>query len=144
MTSIFYHGDEQHVMEACYTCKVQHSIPKTLYEAAMQRRGSMQIYCPNGHTWVYKSDRQISEDEKVRLERDRLKQQVVQKDDEISKQRELRYAEERRVTAYRAVVTRTKNRIASGVCPCCNRTFENLHRHMATKHKDYQKKDEAV
>jgi hypothetical protein len=28
--------------------------------------------------------------------------------------------------------------VANGVCPCCNRTFQNLARHMAGKHPDYE------
>lgn len=39
--------------------------------------------------------------------------------------------------AEKAAKTRIKNRVAKGVCPCCNRTFENLQRHMTTKHPDY-------
>lgn len=39
----------------------------------------------------------------------------------------------------RGVVTKTKNRIGKGVCPCCNRTFVELARHIATKHPDYAK-----
>ena len=31
-----------------------------------------------------------------------------------------------------------KQRVSNGVCPCCNRTFQNLMRHMHTKHPDYQ------
>jgi phage/plasmid primase-like uncharacterized protein len=30
---------------------------------------------------------------------------------------------------------RAAKRTAAGVCTCCNRTFQNLARHMATKHK---------
>ena len=30
-----------------------------------------------------------------------------------------------------------KARVAHGVCPCCNRTFKQLARHMKTKHPDY-------
>ena len=41
---------------------------------------------------------------------------------------------------YKAAKTRIKNRIAHGVCPCCQRTFENLARHMANKHPDYSDK----
>lgn len=37
----------------------------------------------------------------------------------------------------KGVVTRTRNRIANGVCPCCDRSFTNLQRHMASKHPDY-------
>jgi hypothetical protein len=31
---------------------------------------------------------------------------------------------------------RKLNRVKKGVCPCCNRTFSDLQRHMATKHPD--------
>lgn len=44
---------------------------------------------------------------------------------------------ERRLAAQRGVTTRLKNRVANGVCPCCNRTFANLQRHMSTKHKGF-------
>lgn len=32
---------------------------------------------------------------------------------------------------------RTKNRVAKGVCPCCNRSFTNLAKHMAGQHPDF-------
>lgn len=35
---------------------------------------------------------------------------------------------------------RKQRRVARGVCPCCNRSFENLQRHMKTKHKELLKK----
>lgn len=38
--------------------------------------------------------------------------------------------------------TRLKNRIAAGVCPCCNRSFQNVARHMAGQHPDFQKHEE--
>ena len=31
---------------------------------------------------------------------------------------------------------RVRTRVQKGVCPCCNRTFINLGRHMATKHPE--------
>lgn len=33
---------------------------------------------------------------------------------------------------------RVKTRVHNGVCPCCNRSFANLRRHMTTKHPEYQ------
>lgn len=39
--------------------------------------------------------------------------------------------------AVKGHLTRTKNRVANGVCPCCNRTFKDLARHMAGQHPDY-------
>lgn len=35
-------------------------------------------------------------------------------------------------------LSKVKCRVKNGVCPCCNRSFTNLRRHMATKHKDYK------
>ena len=49
---------------------------------------------------------------------------------------------QRRLSATQGVVTRTKNRVAKGVCPCCNRTFQDLQRHMASKHPDYSEAEE--
>lgn len=48
----------------------------------------------------------------------------------------------RKCSAIKGVATRIKRRVSAGVCPCCNRTFQCLARHMATKHPDYQQ--EAV
>jgi len=33
--------------------------------------------------------------------------------------------------------TRLKKRIAAGVCPCCNRSFQNLQSHMKNQHPQY-------
>lgn len=46
---------------------------------------------------------------------------------------------ERSRNALKGVVTRTKNRISKGVCPCCNRQFKDLERHMTGQHPDYTK-----
>ncbi len=34
-------------------------------------------------------------------------------------------------------LVKVKKRISCGVCPCCDRTFQNLQRHMATQHPDF-------
>lgn len=41
--------------------------------------------------------------------------------------------------AQKGQVTRLKNRAAAGMCPCCNRHFTNLERHMGTKHPEFAK-----
>ena len=51
-------------------------------------------------------------------------------------EQEAKNAEHRR-RGEKAAKTRIKNRISNGVCPCCNRTFQNLHRHMQNQHPDY-------
>lgn len=37
----------------------------------------------------------------------------------------------------RGQLTKLKRRVSNGVCPCCNRSFADLHRHMTEKHPDY-------
>lgn len=44
---------------------------------------------------------------------------------------------ERRRIALKGQITKVKNRIGHGVCPCCKRNFENLRRHMLSKHPAY-------
>lgn len=51
-------------------------------------------------------------------------------------EQEAKNAEYRR-RAEKAAKTRLKNRIGKGVCPCCNRSFVNLARHMESKHPDF-------
>lgn len=53
--------------------------------------------------------------------------------------REARDRFQRSLIATQGVVTRTKNRIKNGVCPCCKRHFGNLHQHMKTQHPDFAK-----
>lgn len=121
----------------CYICKCEVWIPDALYEAAHASRGpsGIHFYCGYGHSQHYV----IGENEKTKLrrERDRLAQRVAERDDEIKRQRELREEAERRVSAARGQVTKIRNRVKNGVCLCCNRSFSDLHRHMASKHPDF-------
>jgi len=77
------------------------------------------FYCPNGHPRAYVE----STSDKMRRERDRLAQQLAQRDDEIkSKEREIK---------------RIKKRAAAGTCPCCQRTFSNMSTHMKNQHPEF-------
>jgi hypothetical protein len=81
-----------------------------------------------------------SETDNLRRERDLLKQQLAQKDDEIKWQREHRLGAERRVIAAKGQITKLKKRAKAGTCPCCKRTFHNMAEHMKTKHPDFDPK----
>jgi hypothetical protein len=69
----------------------------------------------------------------------RLKRKLEYAEARTERERETRERTERQLTATRGVVTRIKNRVGHGVCPCCNRTFQDLARHMKGKHPDYAK-----
>ena len=119
----------------CVQCKCDTWIPDELYHAAKCGAGTVTFYCGYGHPQVFaKGETDL---DKMRRERDRLAQRVAERDDEVKRQRELREAAERRSAAARGQVTKIKNRVGHGVCPCCNRTFENLHRHMASQHPTF-------
>jgi hypothetical protein len=118
----------------CCACKCEVWIPDALYEAALHSRGpnGIHYYCAYGHSQHYVQGE--SEETKLRRERDRLVQRLAEKDDEIARQRGLRESAENSARTLKGHVTRIKNRVGHGVCPCCSRTFGNLARHMATQH----------
>lgn len=97
------------------------------------------FYCPAGHHQRYAGK---SKEDQLAEELSRAKQRAAQLEDEANWQRIQREAAERRASAARGQVTRMKNRASAGVCPCCNRTFTNLARHMAGKHPTF--KAEAI
>lgn len=123
------------VMDCC-VCGAIFAVALTPFEHARQHGGF--FYCPNGHRVGWnKSD---TEDARIRRERDILKQQIAQRDDSLREERHHRVCAERSAAAYKGQVTKLRKRAKAGVCPCCNRTFQNLSRHMQTQHPDFEDK----
>jgi len=93
--------------------------------------GNRKFYCAEcGKVQVYGyGERQRLEHENKRLEQER------------NRARNQAAAERRSKNAIKGHHTRTKKRVAAGVCPCCNRSFENLGRHMKHQHPDYLEAD---
>jgi ssDNA-binding Zn-finger/Zn-ribbon topoisomerase 1 len=124
---------------SCANCHIHFAMPSELAER--RRREGGNFYCPNGHVNVYRE-----------TELDRLKRQVLQekaareqaearaRDERLRANRfqESAKAADRPAAATRGVVTRMKNRVANGVCPCCNRHFVNLERHMKGQHPEWK------
>jgi len=118
----------------CWKCKCQIWVPDELYHAA-KASSAISIFCGYGHSGVFRDG--PTEVDKLRQERDRLAQQIAYKDDRIKQLREDAEAAGSRAAAARGQVTKIKNRVGHGVCPCCNRTFSDLARHMGTKHPTF-------
>lgn len=87
------------------------------------RQSHAWFYCPNGHRQHYtgKSDEQKLRDAEAR--ETHLKDQLE--------------AAGREAEAARVALLRDRQRFARGVCPCCNRYFPQVHRHMTTQHPGY-------
>ena len=122
-------------------CGTRHAIPAEMrrFQLSEHSQGrSHYVHCPHGHTHAPAGESEV----------DRLKKQLAQKENTIAWERsrhdqtkaELRDTTNK-LTAQKAAKTRLKNRIAHGVCPCCNRSFANLERHMKGQHPEFVTSD---
>lgn len=118
-------------IKTCPVCSVRYAAPEVMFNRIYENGGSW--YCPNGHNLVFGQS-------KI----DQLTKQLEQYKENTNFWRE-RTSEERKradqkdhvIRAQKAAKTRMKNRIHNGVCPCCNRTFQNLARHMEGQHPEF-------
>lgn len=120
----------------CYRCKVVFGLNDEYYRVAKQAGPKMSWHCPNGHSQVFLEG--PTEADKLRKELETQRQQNAMWQEEYDAQRQRAEAAERSAAAYKGVTTRLKNRVGRGVCPCCNRTFANLARHMAGQHPTFR------
>ena len=109
------------VTEECCRCGVLFAMTKELRDHRLSDKG--EFYCPNGHqqSYVGETDAQKAKRLEARL--------VAEKDQ--------RQAAERRAERARKEAARLKRRAQAAACPCCNRTFVQLARHLKTKHPEY-------
>jgi hypothetical protein len=99
------------------------------------QKSNTPLYCPFGHAnyWqVGKTDAEKLQDE---LEAERRRRQSAEQN--IAYWQDEAKREKRRANGYKAHATKITKRAKAGVCPCCNRHFTALERHMASKHPDF-------
>lgn len=104
----------------CYKCGVAFALPQELVRSL--RETHISFYCPNGHGQSYLQE----------TEAEKYRRLLVQQQNKTCFEQNQREEAERRLR-------KLQKRLHVGVCPCCNRSFENLKRHMASKHKDFGK-----
>lgn len=114
------------VVTHCW-CGIALALPQTLYEHAHQ--DERDVYCPLGHVFVFRDTW------KKKYEAEREERLGERRRHDAT--RSLLRAEERSHASTRGHLTRHRKRAQAGVCPCCNRTFQQLARHMANKHPDF-------
>lgn len=132
------------VTEECYKCGVLFAMPKALKDSALKHTiesaaETIHFWCPNGHRQAYIGKNREEE----------LQEQLQRARDRAATQAHLKEQAQRREQAQRSAATRARNerdrqrkRAKAGVCPCCNRTFRQLARHMKTKHPDFDPEKE--
>jgi len=118
---------EEMVLEDCCSCGISFGITKSFYSS--RRKTGQNFYCPNGHSMVYNNS-----------EYDNLKENAKKYHKWYDEEVERRCVAEGSLRATKGHLTRTKNRISKGVCPCCNRHFKDLAAHMENKHPSFGEK----
>lgn len=113
-------------------CGILFSVPDALWMEYERKNdlnpSSFSIHCPIGHGFTRGARNRVKELEtqlasaRARLDQERARSETLEK----------------RVAAAKGQVTKIRNRVGNGICPCCRRSFSNLARHMASKHPDYK------
>jgi uncharacterized protein CbrC (UPF0167 family) len=98
--------------EVCCRCGMFFAYPQDYKNR--RRKDHQAFYCPAGHEQYYYVE---SEEEKLRNKLTAA------------------YARE---SSLSGELKRLKTRIRNGVCPCCNRSFKNIGRHIKSKHPEFK------
>lgn len=142
MTTLLKRGatfvtEQRLVVETCCSCQMQFAMPSELKQRLLDGRTngkSKTFYCPAGHPQWYVGE---SEADALRRERDRLKQDNAYEAERRKRAQDEAEHQRARANGYKGALAKTKKRVGNGTCPCCQRSFENLRRHMATKHPEF-------
>lgn len=117
-----YVDDVEFATEQCCNCGMAFAVTADFQKR--RRDDHKQFYCPAGHQQFYNGK---TEAQKLREELERKGQML-----DAANQRAARIERQRNDVAKAHM--RMRDRIKNGVCPCCNRTFQNLLQHMRTEH----------
>ena len=120
-----------YVVETCCNCHVQFGMTKELQKQRLKDGGW--FYCPNGHAQHYsESDefrwKKLNENLRETVEYYRNQNQVAR----LS------------LRAAKGQVTKLKKKVAAGLCPCCEKSFANLKKHMEKSHPDFVEVEKDV
>lgn len=111
----------------CITCGVVIGLEASLYDERV--RDHVNFFCPNGHSQHF-----MGETHEEKLKRELEVQRKFAEN--ANKRREWAEQEAKKAKEAETRAKKKLTRVKNGVCPCCNRSFQNLKRHMATKHPE--------
>jgi len=111
----------------CIRCGVDFAIPEDMIKSF--RRSGGFYHCPNGHPqgWEKGAEHTRIKELERELEQERERKRLA-----LARENEAKA----QLTKAEAKIEKQKKRTRAGVCPCCDRTFSQLARHMATKHPE--------
>lgn len=109
----------------CISCGVPIAMPSEMFDRRVKDQRT--FYCPNGHSQHFTG----------KTEAQKLRDRLRVAESNVTFYRDQLEASERSKRAIRGHLTRIKRRIANGVCPCCNRSFKDVQRHMDSQHPEF-------
>lgn len=109
----------------CGGCGVSFALTERFDRA--RREDHKIFYCPNGCRRAYNAKSKAE-----KLEHDLLVERA-----KLDQAKADAQYQKKRAEGIQGELTKTKKRVSGGACPCCNRSFVNLARHMAGQHPDY-------
>jgi hypothetical protein len=115
--------------ETCCNCGTVFAMSASL-RASRKNDGEL-FYCPNGHPQHYTR----TTAQKLQEQLDAKVRELTAAKCEALRVQQLREIEQKQ----REALEKKLRRVQKGVCPCCKRCFQNLGRHMATKHPEAEK-----
>lgn len=122
------------VVVDCYQCHMSFGIPRDFYNRLHELKTDGRFTCPSCECRQYFTG--LSEKEK-------LERKLASTQEEVNRERGWRRNAEdatdtakRQRNALKGHLGRAKKRAAAGTCPCCNRTFRALTRHMNNQHPE--------
>ena len=120
--------EQQLSTETCYSCGIVFAVPHYFKVKRLEDRQS--FWCPNGHAQAYckSSLEKLRAEMQAKIDAEASRAEFWRRDSEQLK---------KTLTETRSKLTRTQKRVGNGVCPCCKRSFTDLHRHMKSKHPSY-------
>ena len=102
-------------------CNLQFAMTRNFYDYT--KRTGEGWWCPAGHERVWADDTVEEQLQRAEARNQHLEDQL---------RASVQEAENTRIA-----LLRDRQRFANGVCPCCQRSFDNVRRHMQAKHPDY-------
>lgn len=128
MGAVFQFSAILETFGACCNCGIQWAAPQDFVREKLNNGGT--FYCPNGHPQHF-AETNVAKLEK-QLAQEKQRREWAEKNAETARKAE---------AIARGKLKAQSERVKNGVCPCCNRSFQNLMRHMATKHPEFGSKD---
>lgn len=127
---------ETYHIEDMECCGSSFGIPHGMYEHL--QKTNKWFSCP-----FCKKDWQFTNKTREEKLKDELAQKQGHINDllgELSLEKAATRRAKHQTNAQKGAKTKLQNRIAGGVCPCCNRTFKQLASHMKSQHPEYPDK----